>query len=569
MKTTYKVLMGLAVFGCVTMSSCKKEKFVELNTNPQILDKITPEQQFYNSSILLIDNRSEWYYDNLRGIMPWMQMSTPLNGNGVGFVSESGNLRNVRYDMFYPRIGASLTDIEKLIAGMSEEEQAKRVHQIAISRIVKAYYAFYVSDINGSIAYSEAFQGKYGGTFTPKYDTQEQLFDIVDNEIKMATSQLAAAPAVPQTSFGTSDMFFGGSAVKWVKTANAIRMRIAMRLMKRNPTKMVARIQEVLASGAANLMADNTDSWIFEGANTFALGGDWSALNLRAPRPVVDFMYTNSDPRIRFFYQPNLFSQENFNLAKAQGKIPASAVYDARRYYGVATSPDAAAAPDFAKFFNSVSITPATGGTLALDTLSNLQPRLFAAGENGGTGVNSFPLVTYADYCFMRAELAARTLTADNAKEWYDKGITASIQQYDDMANRAKIVDRNNNDNYVPATPTEINAYLTKPGVAYNAAKGVEMIACQAYLHFFKQPNEAWAIYKRTGFPNSTSILQLEKLLALGTEQAIPRRASLPFPNVTNLNYKNIDSAYNQMKLDPEFGTSPSDIFGRVWWDKK
>lgn len=568
MKTKYKALMGLAVLMCASLSSCKKETFVELNTNPQILDKITPEQQFYNVSIRLTDNRSEWYYDNLRGIMPWMQMSTPLNGNGVGFVSESGNMRNVRYGMFYPGIGAALTDIEYLISQMSAEEKAKRVHQLAIAKIVKAYYAFYVSDINGSIAYSEAFQGKYGGTFTPKYDTQEQLFDILDTELKTSISQLTGTSAVPQTSYGTSDMFFDGVTSNWVKTANAIRMRMAMRLMKRNPTKMTTRVQEILAT-AANLMTTNADSWVFEANASFASGGDWSALNLRAPRPVVDFMYTNADPRIRFFYQQNLFSQANFDAAKSQGKIAATAVFDPKRYYGVATSPDASAAADFAKFFNSVTISTATGGTLVLDTLSNLQPRLFSAGENGGTGINFFPLVTYADFCFMRAELAARNITTENAKEWYDKGITASIQMYDDMANRAKIVDRSNNSNYVAATNAEILAYLAMPAIAYNPAKGVDQIACQAYLHFFKQPSEAWALYKRTGYPNTTSVLPLEKLVAQGTEQTIPRRASLQFPGVTNLNYKNIVDAYNQMKTDPDWGSSPSDIFGRVWWDKK
>ncbi len=470
--------------------------------------------------------------------------------------------------MFYPGIGASLVDIENIVSSMSAEEQAKRVHEVAIARIVKAYYAFYVSDINGSIAYSEAFQGKYGGTFTPKYDTQEILFDQLDTELKNSVAQLTATPAVAQTSYGALDMFFNGVASKWVKTANAIRLRMAMRLMKRNPAKMATKVQEILAV-PANLMTANEDSWVFEGNASFAAGGDWSALNLRAPRPTVDFMYTNADPRIRFFYQPNLFTQANFDAAKAQGKIPATAVFDAKRYYGVATSPDASAAADFAKFFNSVTINLSTGGTLSLDTLSNLQPRLFAAGENGGTGVNFFPMVTYADFCFMRAELAARSVTTEVAKDWYDKGVTASIKAYDDMANRAKISDRQNISSYVAATDAEIAAYLAKPSIAYNPAKGIDQIACQAYLHFFKQPSEAWALYKRTGYPNTTSVLPLESLVAQGTVQVIPRRASLPFPSVTNLNYQNIISAYDEMKKDPDFGSGPSDIFGRVWWDKK
>ncbi|NQX42477.1 Starch-binding associating with outer membrane [Pedobacter steynii] len=570
MKINYKAWIGLVGLLCISISSCKKEKFVELNTNPQLLDKITPEQQFMNA-IVRMQDRSEWYYDNVRGIMPWMQMATGLNGNGASFVSESGSMRNVRFGIFYPGVGASLSDVEYIISKLSAEEQETRVHQLAITNIVKAYYAFYVSDINGSVPYTEAFQGKYGGTFTPKYNKQEELFNLLDEVLKTSVAKLTATPAVPQASFDTNDLFFKGDVSKWVKTANAVRLRMAMRLMKRDAAKMTARVQEALASSGQQ-MAGNADSWVFETAANFAPGGDWSVQNIRAPKGVVDFMYNNSDPRMKYFYQPNYFTRENFDAAKAQGKIPANAVYDNRRYYGVPVSPDVSSAPDFAKFFNSVQIESLIKGVktpVTLDTLSNLQRRLFAAGEEGGKGINFFPLITYAEVCFMRAELAARNVIADDAKMWYERGITASIQMYDDMASRALITDRQEKNSYVPTKQEEITTYLTQPGVLFDPAKGVDMIASQAYLHFFKQPAEAWALYKRTGLPNHTSTLPLEKIIALGTEQQIPRRAALPLPGPGNLNYKNIINAYDDMKTDPDFGQGPTDMFGRVWWDKK
>jgi hypothetical protein len=571
MNTTYKTWTWVVAIGCISLYSCKKQDFVDLNTNPVLLDKITPEQQFMNASIRLNDERLQWYYDNIRGIMPWMQMNVSQNGNGVSFISESGNMRNARYNMFYPGIGASLVDIAEIVKKLPEAEQAKYTNEIAIAGIVKSYFAFYVSDINGSIPYSEAFQGKYGGTFTPKYDTQPELFDLLDTELKGYVTTLSSTSGGEQASYGDRDLFFAGDATKWIKTANAIRLRIAMRLMKRDAAKMATRVQEILAS--TTQMNSIDDDWTFEANATYAAGGDWSALTFRAPKPTVDFMYTNSDPRIRFFYQPNYFSQENFNLAKAQGKVAATAVMDARRYYGAPTNPVTAAAAPAQEFFNSITISKVGSsgltGTVTLDTLANLQPRLFAAGENGGSGVNFFPMVTYADFCFMRAELAARGVTGDVAKEWYDKGITASIKMYDDMANRAKITDRESVSNYVAATDAEIATYLTMPGVVYNAATGIDQIACQAYLNFFKQPSEAWALYKRTGYPNSTSVIKQEVMLIDGAIQEIPRRASLPFPTPANLNYNNITGAYADMQKDPEFGVGSSDIFGRVWWDKK
>ena len=180
MKTTNKITLLLTALIGISISSCKKDQFVELNTNPALLEVITPEQQFMNSTVNMHGDRFEYYYDNFRAIMPWMQMLTPLAGNSTTFIADAANFRNVRYGNFYPKVGGNLTDMEQLIKKMSAEEQAKRVYQLEIGRIVKAYYAFYVSDVSGSIAYTDAFMFRYGGTVTPKYTTQEALFDLLD-----------------------------------------------------------------------------------------------------------------------------------------------------------------------------------------------------------------------------------------------------------------------------------------------------------------------------------------------------------------------------------------------------
>ncbi|KQR66847.1 SusD/RagB family nutrient-binding outer membrane lipoprotein [Pedobacter sp. Leaf176] len=572
MKINTKLTLMLTALIGISIASCKKEKFVELNTDPSIIDKITPEQQFMNSVINMQADRFEAYYDNFRAIMPWMQMLTTLNGNSVTFISDAASFRNIRYNNFFPKVGGNLTDMEELIKKLPADEQAKRAFQVEIAHIVKAYYAFYVSDVSGSLPYTEAFRVRYGGTETPKYDTQEALFELLDSQLKSAVSILSSTPSVAQTSLGTSDLFYQGNVANWIKVANSTRLRIAMRLMKRDPAKMRTKVLEILAA-PGGLINAATESWVFRANATYADGGDWSAANLRAPKPVVDFMYTNGDPRMRYFYQENTFSQANFNAAKTQGKIPASSVYDARRFYGVPTSPDASAAPGFANFFNNItiSVVNANGQTVnqAMDSLSMLQPRLFAAGENGGKGINAFPLITYADVCFMRSELAARSVTTESAEEWYNKGVTASISFYDDLANKAQIIDRTGALSYVASTSAEVNSYMAKPDIKFDATRALDQIIGQAYLNFFKQPNEAWALYKRTGMPNSTTVLKLEKIIASGTEQAIPRRASLAFPSVTNLNYQNIVAAYKIMQADPDFGQGPSDITGRVWWDKK
>jgi hypothetical protein len=200
--------------------------------------------------------------------------------------------------------------------------------------------------------------------------------------------------------------------------------------------------------------------------------------------------------------------------------------------------------------------------------LSNIQPRLFQASFNGGTGKNYFPLLTYADVTLMRAELAARGITSENAEELYYEGIEASISLYEQMANDALIQDAEGNLNFQSLMAGEISAYENMPAIKYDPAKAVEQITIQEYINYFKQPNEAWALIKRTGMPNNTTMLALEKLMADGTEQQIPRRAALGIPTKADLNYQNITEALNAMAQDPGFGAGPTDFYGRVWWDK-
>ena len=537
MKFKYKSFIVAAAYVALLLTGCKKDDFVEDNTNPETLYDVPPANQFLNATISIHDRDFEWYYDFYRRIMPWMQMSTATAGNGKTFIEDAGNF-NQRYGNLYVNVGNKLYDANKLIDNLPAEERPKYAQMKAINNILLVYYTFYVSDINGSIPFSEAFQARYGGTLTPKYDTQEQLFNTFDVMLKENLAVLKSTPAVTQQSLGNYDLYYGGNVANWIKAANALRLRLAMRYMKRDPNKMKTIATEVLSSPAAELMSSNADSWVLDARANFASGGNWNPDGFRAPRATVDFMLENNDPRIRLYYQKNKWGQ----------------------YVGSYASPDASASPQNSRLYTTV------------DTLSNLQYRLFQASFNNGTGTNHFPVITFADFAFMRAELAARGVAGANAEQWYNTGVTASIKQYDQWAKDANIIERNANgvyvSNYVAITDAEIANYLTQPDVKYTPALALEQIAVQAYLNFFKQPNEAWALYKRTGYPNSTTVLPLERILADGVEQFPPRRAPISVLAPTDLNFVNNQAAISEMSKDASFGQGPSDVFGRVWWDK-
>jgi Starch-binding associating with outer membrane len=514
--------------------SCKKAAFVKTNINPSTLASVDPGAQFLFAASNF-PNSFEAFYDYYRAIMPWMQMTTNSGGNPANFTNASSNF-NYRYGQFYGTVGLALADIPHLIANMPAAEQTQRVDENAIASIAKAYYAFYVTDINGSIPYSQAFQARYGGTLTPTYDTQETLFDSLDLQIKNAVTTLEATSESTQTLYGGNDPFYGTAsdqALAWEKAGNALRLKIALRLIKRNPTGLAAIAQSVLAD--ANQMSAIGDSWMLPVGNAFAVStGNFNPTGFLGARDVINFMNTTSDPREPIFYRLNLKNE----------------------YVGSPANPDTCASTFWKNLYTNDP-----------DTFSAVQHRLFTPdfdegdgnGPGGGTGF--YPFLTYAEYCFIRADLAFQGITSDNAQTWYNNGVTASIQFYDARAQAAQVA------NYTAVTSAKIAAYLLQPGVAYNAAIGEQQITCQAFLDFYRQPSEAWAWWKRTGYPNTTTPIAWEPLTSGGTPNVLNRRAALTLLPTSDANYANQQAAITQMETDPGFGSSPSDAAGRVWWD--
>jgi hypothetical protein len=519
---------------CIIATSCKKDALVKANIDPNVLYSVDPGDQFLAAASGSQDD-FEYFYDVYRDLNAWMQYTTSEQGNALNFTGVGSHF-NYRYGAFYGRVGPRLSDIPVLVSKLPADQQAQRVYEVSIAAIFKAYYAFYVSDINGSIPYSQAFQARYGGTLTPVYDPQQNLFDTLDAQIKTAVKTLETAQGSTQILYGNKDPFFGSAAdeaAEWAKAGNALRLKIAMRLMKRDPAKLAAIATDVLSD--ANQMSSVADTWVLTVGSSFAdANGNYNPTGFVASKPMIDFFTAHNDPRLRIFYRQNKDGQ----------------------YVGSFTNPDISHLPQYAALYS------------VADTLSPLQHRLFTPNydENDGNGVGNgtgfYPFLTYAEYCFLRADLAARAITTDDAAAWYTAGVTASITFYDQRATAAKI------SGYSAVTATEISDYLASPGVTYDAAKGTDQIASQAYIDFFRQPVEAWAWWKRTGYPNATSTLQWEALTSNGAPITLPRRAPLTLLPVTDGNYANQTAAFTQMQADAGFGT-PQDPFGRVWWDKQ
>ena len=316
----FKIFAAL-VFASLLLIGCDKEKYAKINTDPATVSEGNVSR-FFTQAYLDFEPSSYlyWYYiskivknfDQVNGGSTSDTYNTMGELGGIG--SQFVGVKNYENEM------------KDLVSRMDESEQSKYQLMISIVNVLSAYLAVLDSDLYGSMPYSEACQFRYGGPLTPKYDTQAELFDKLIEELDADIKVLSSAS--DQVSPGSQDPMYAGNAAKWLKVANGVKLKIAVRLLHQDKAKALKLAQEVGASDA-NIMT-TSDSFIYNkgfksdngmGDYAFHFGNGVEGMGT-ANKTIVDFMKKNVDPRCLIIYGKNSFNSEvvqAFFDAQAEG----------------------------------------------------------------------------------------------------------------------------------------------------------------------------------------------------------------------------------------------------------
>ncbi|WP_338394270.1 SusD/RagB family nutrient-binding outer membrane lipoprotein [Fulvitalea axinellae] len=555
----YKLAFCAGLLGAT--SACTDD-FGEVNTDPNVVTKPDLAYLFTHSAFQMGDYKyTEWFYDNYQKIMPWTQMVTPRGGNSVE-INTLGPLGN-RMSIFYSGVMPNLFEIRRQVSQMTAEEAAKYDKMVAVTYIIQAYHGLRVTDMYGSIPYIEAMQGRYDKNFSPKYDNQQTLYATWLTELDNAIATLKKEGDF--LKYGSSDFLYESDWEKWVKMANAMKLRIASRMESADLDKMKEVLAQV-ASDDVGLFDSEADQFVWDPATNY--GGKTNDFrgSPSGGDAFLKFLKRNNDPRLKIFFEKNQFTLEIIKEMKDAGKadlVPSILDYEndpLYRYQGAPPSPDKAQDETLKNlYFKSVKFKDKN-----YNQLSHINRAFFSPRRDDREGVYTDVLFSYAEVCFMMSEFTLKGYVAGDYKDWYEKGVRASLNTFSDWGAKAKAYD------YEEITEDMVNAYLTKSEVALsgNKSEDYEKVVLQAYTNLFRLPTEAYALCRRTGFPKKTStILPWETLIGGGAEITdIPRRYGLGDPG--QFNRDNWVKAMEEQGFSLESGDQTVYSSQRLWWDK-
>jgi hypothetical protein len=287
--------------------------------------------------------------------------------------------QNLNWDGYY---NVSLYDLQSIINVNSDPATSaiaaqfgSNNNQIAIARILKAYYFMLLTDAYGDLPYFGALKGESLVT----YDKQEVIYPDLIKELKAAVAQFDGGLTVQ------GDIMYSGNTTKWKKFANSLVAIISLRMSKANPTLGKAEFAAAIASGVIEANTDNA-SINFPGGNfvnpIFNEYAQVQRFDVAVSKTVTDKLTGLNDPRISVY-------------ASNSNGFP----------YGLTRSDDIAwsnANPNFAWLYAFKS-TPST------------MPMY---------------IITAGQVYLARAEAAKLGWTTESATSMYNNGVTAEMNRW-------------------------------------------------------------------------------------------------------------------------------------------
>ena len=470
------ILGGLALLG--TTTSCQKD-FEEINTNPNRPQQALPTALFNGSTKLFLKNTRNYTTSGMM-FRSWMQYTAQDT-----YTKESRFLyRDYAGDYLwrYPyQVAGGYKDIIDLNTDPKTKElmttYGKNENQIAAARIMMAYTFALLVETFGDVPYysygspnPERFQALQLREFiSPVYATQKEIYTDLLKELKEAAAQIVSDSYV----FKEGDYIFE-TPDKMRRFANSLRLRLAIRLKDVSDTELRTLAQQSideLKAGTAVMQSE---------ADTVELQFDSDDTN---PAPIykeyfvsnrVDYSPSNSfvqllkgqrgnfgvDPRLQKYFAPK-------GLTKYQARDGRYTESDnLNDYIGMPYGLDESMA-DF-QFKSGVAVS--------FFSSRILQPNYAEV------------FMEYSEVCFLLSEANGW----DNT--WYKKGVEASMKKWG-------------------VADTKITNFLnTIP------AANQENVLTQKYIALYMNPNEAWAEYRRTGYPHTLIKVNEETDLNIPTE---------------------------------------------------
>ena len=408
---------------------------------------------------------------------------------------------------------------------LAVEQEDQSLQAVALT--LKVLYLSNLTDMFGDIPYAEAFMArKPGGTTTPKFDSQEEVYKEMFADLEAANALYATGPIFLKPKL---DGMYGGSMDAWRKFNNSLYLRLLCRVSGRKEMAVGAKMTEIL---------NNPTTY-----PVFTSNADNATVKFSGTDPYRNKFTTTSEGE--FTTSGRKLTQQLIKMTVVTD-VNGNQVYQDPRLPVIGRKKVSAAENPKGIWIGTVSGGKADQQSAADRGAAFLNAKVFCRADAPAY------FMDYAEVQFILAEAALKGYIAggeDAAMTYYTQAVTASVQKWAELGKYS--------DTPVTIIDSDIQAFLESDLASWDRAEDKEaLIAGQKFLALFWTGMEAYHEYRRTGYPVLT--------IGEGTvynSYILPTRFAYPTTTMAT-NAANAAIALERMGGDNNMKTP-------VWWSKQ
>lgn len=510
-KFLYTLFIGLA------LSACTKN-FEDYNTDPNNLTEVGERERpfmFAKAQSSAAMNRS--FYQTVQNLGPdlyaqyFALTTTSFTTDRYQLVADwQRRFWTVAYVDTAPQLKSILDNVEE---GSGEG---------ALANILWVYTFHRLTDQFGPVPYFAAAEAQ---TSIP-YDGMEEIYSDFFVRLTAAVAALKALPAETRIYQGY-ELMYDGNIQNWIAFANSLRLRLALRISGIDPARAQTEAEAAVESGV--MLSNTQNASLLKSLN----GNDTNGLSQVAAwnefamsSTIASYLKGYEDPRLAIYFQPSL----------------STGTYNSLR--------------------NGVSTTDLGNTRNQAAANSNVGSYWVQYTGNVPTGMltQRYHVMAAAESYFLRAEGALNgwDMGAD-AKQLYQDGIRISMEQWG--ITDATLTAEYSASSNTPIAPQDYHnspAVATTP-VAWSADAAVQraQIGVQKWLAIYPDGMEAWAEFRRSGYPAMYDLL-------------VSNNADLPVGNfIDRMPYPLTEETNNLTELEKGRALlgGTDNAATKLWWD--
>ncbi len=270
------------------------------NMNPKMASKVTGPSVFTMAEVQLVEQvNSLDQNQNISRLLAQYNAQTTYYGESQWNFYDRG-LPDEMWETLYRDVLLDFKEAKRLADIDVTITSDVKTNQKAVVDILEVYTYHILVDVNGNVPYSEALMGREKPN--PKYDDAATIYTDLINRLKTDAETLDNN----FDSYGVADVIYQGDVDSWIRFANSLQFRLAMRLADANPTLSRNAAEAALARGVFTNQSQSASLFYFgltphvNSIYNFII--EQGRRDFVAANTIVDKMNALNDPRRPYYF---------------------------------------------------------------------------------------------------------------------------------------------------------------------------------------------------------------------------------------------------------------------------